>query len=72
MLWVLVINDKGTLMSTHNIGFYEELKKSRFPLSSNTHLIYSSVTYLVNGIAGQDEEIEVGWKMTLCLLYVMR
>ena len=29
-------------MSTHNIGFYEDLKKIIFELSSNTHLISSS------------------------------
>ena len=29
-------------MSTHNIGFYEDLKKIIFQLSSNTHLISSS------------------------------
>ena len=31
-------------MSTHNIGFYEDLTKIIFQLSSNTHLISSSVT----------------------------
>ena len=29
-------------MSTHNIGFYEDLTKIIFELSSNTHLIYSA------------------------------
>ena len=29
-------------MSTHNIGFYENLTKIIFHLSSNTHLISSS------------------------------
>ena len=29
-------------MSTHNIGFYEDLIKFIFQLSSNTHLISSS------------------------------
>ena len=29
-------------MSTHNIGFYEDLTKIFFQLSSNTHLISSS------------------------------
>ena len=32
-------------MSTHNIGFYEDLTKIIFELSSNTHLI-SSADYL--------------------------
>ena len=32
-------------MSTHNIGFYEEMVKIIFQSSSNTHLISSSVTY---------------------------
>ena len=31
-------------MGTHNIGFYEDLTKIIFELSSNTHLI-SSVVY---------------------------
>ena len=30
-------------MSTHNIGFYEDLTKIIFQLSSNTHLISSSI-----------------------------
>ena len=29
-------------MSTHNIGFYEDLTKFIFELSSNTHLISSA------------------------------
>ena len=31
-------------MSTHNIGFYEDLTKIIFELSSNTHLISSPDT----------------------------
>ena len=34
---------KVILMSTHNIGFYEEMAKIIFQLSSNTHFICSSV-----------------------------
>ena len=34
-------------MSTHNIGFYEDLTKIIFELSSNTHLISSAVMQLV-------------------------
>ena len=30
-------------MSTHDIGFYEDLTKNFFELSSNTHLISSAV-----------------------------
>ena len=30
-------------MSTHNIGFYEDLTKIIFELSSNRHLIFSAV-----------------------------
>ena len=33
-------------MSTHNIGFYEDLTKIIFELSSNTHLISSAVSCL--------------------------
>ena len=32
-------------MSTHNIGFYEDLTKIIFQLSSITHLISSSVSH---------------------------
>ena len=32
-------------MSTHNIGFYEDLTKIIFELSSNTHLISSAVEW---------------------------
>ena len=34
-------------MSTHNIGFYEDLTKIIFELSSNTHLI-SSADYVTH------------------------
>ena len=34
-------------MSTNNIGFYEDLTKIFFQLSSNMHLISSSVTYVL-------------------------
>ena len=33
-------------MSTHNIGFYEDLTKNIFELSSNTHLISSAALRL--------------------------
>ena len=37
-------------MSTHNIGFYEDLTKIIFELSSNMHLISSAVkTHHFNG-----------------------
>ena len=43
MLWVLIrIAWPRLLMSTHNIGFYEDLTKINFQLSSNMHLISSS------------------------------
>ena len=32
-------------MNTHNIGFYEDLTKIIFELSSNTHLISSADNY---------------------------
>ena len=35
-------------MSTHNIGFYEDLTKIIFQLSSNTHLIPSSKAILMS------------------------
>ena len=43
MLWVLIrIASEAILMSAHNIGFYEDLTKIIFELSSNTHLISSA------------------------------
>ena len=39
MLWVLT---EAILMSTHNIGFYEDLTKIIFGISINTHLISSA------------------------------
>ena len=36
------IGAEAILMSTHNIGFYEDLTKIIFELSSNTHLISSA------------------------------
>ena len=37
MFWAEAI-----LMSTHNLGFYEDLTKNIFELSSNMHLISSA------------------------------
>ena len=34
-------HNEAILMSTHNIGFYEDLTKIIFELSSTTHLISS-------------------------------
>ena len=34
---------EAILMNTHNIGFYKDLTKIIFELSSNTHLISSAV-----------------------------
>ena len=42
---------EAILMSTHNIGFYEDLTKIIFHLSSNMHLISSSG--LVHVLPGQ-------------------
>ena len=38
-------------MITHNIGFYEDLTKIIFELSSNTHLISSAVIVTVQSCA---------------------
>ena len=35
-------------MSTYNIGFYEDLTKIIFELSSNTHLISSAAIHVVS------------------------
>ena len=39
-------------MSTHNIGFYEDLTKIIFELSSNTHLISSAVLVKIDQSSG--------------------
>ena len=45
-------------MSTHNIGFYEEISKIiTYQLSSNTHLI-SSADYYCNDSKFLEEHIE--------------
>ena len=44
---------EAILMSTHNIGFYEDLTKIIFELSSNMHLISSAASPLLT-------ETEVG------------
>ena len=38
-------------MSTHNIGFYEDLTKIIFDLSSSVHLISSAVTSFQTALA---------------------
>ena len=38
------LRGEAILMSTHNIGLYEDLTKIIFELSSNTHLISSADT----------------------------
>ena len=40
-------------MSTHNIGFYEDLTKIIFKLSSNTHLISSSASAQIHVASDQ-------------------
>ena len=42
-------------MSTHNIGFYEEMMKIIFKLSSNTYLICSSVHFTVMTLSFRTE-----------------
>ena len=41
---------EAILMSTHNIGFYEDLTKIIFQLSSNKHLISSSKTHVIKHV----------------------
>ena len=43
---VYFMKTEAILMSTHNIGFYEDLLKNIFQLSSNTHLISLFFCYL--------------------------
>ena len=69
-------------MSTHNIGFYEEISKIIFELSSNTHLIssagsmwvllrtlVSSVTILSIPYVNCPEIYEIDWHMLLWRLF---
>ena len=62
-LWVLIRIASPILMSTHNIGFYEDLTKIIFQLSSNTHLISSSDDYNLCS-----SELELGSKLCDILL----
>ena len=50
-------------MSTHNIGFYEDLTKIIFELSSNTHLISSAwaIPELVMGVGCAPAIYFNGW-----------
>ena len=43
-------------MNTHNIGFYEDLTKIIFELSSNTHLISSAGTYNVPYVLSRNKK----------------
>ena len=43
-------------MSTHNIGFYKDLTKIIFELSSNTHLISSAAKGLKFGNGNQKNQ----------------
>ena len=52
-------------MSTHNIGFYEDLTKIIFELSSYTHLISSAVGFHSNPLH------HVRFMYLLCDLYVL-
>ena len=51
-------------MSTHNIGFYEDLTKIIFELSSNTHLISSAD--LVNLLRKNDKMLGIA---ILCFFF---
>ena len=45
-------------MSTNNLGFYEDLTKIIFQLSSNTHLISSVVIVMKRALAHWNQEME--------------
>ena len=51
-------------MSTHNIGFYEDLTKIIFELSSNTHLISSADISMIgcHGLSVMHSLLEFFWK----------
>ena len=58
-------------MSTYNIGFYEDLTKIIFKLSSNTHLISSSVTKISRMFVGF-YFVYVGIHVVLWLTFELR
>ena len=49
-------------MSTHNIGFHEDLTKIIFELSSNTHLISSADYGLFCHKNGGDSDEHLQWE----------
>ena len=65
MLWVLI---RIASASTHNIGFYEDLTKNIFELSSNTssntHLISSAVFLMSTVLAEELTEISFNYHLT--------
>ena len=50
-------------MSTHNVGFYEDLTKIIFELSSYTHLISSAALGLISGLLAYEVD------RPLCLVF---
>ena len=46
-------------MSTHNIGFYEDLTKIIFELSSNTHVISSAATAVEYCVLPGSQEVQL-------------
>ena len=58
-------------MSTHNKGFYEDLTKIIFELSSNTHLISSARTTYVNKLFCLRRSAANNWQIsTSCFYFV--
>ena len=59
---------EASLMSTHNIGFYEDMVKIIFQLSSNIHFICSSVPSLQDSIRRHVRLIESGKIDNVCII----
>ena len=63
---------KAILMNTHNIGFYEDLTKIVFHLSSNTHLTTSSATCTIwvfcYHCSNVDPQLTLTYLGQMCLL----
>ena len=57
-------------MSTHNIGFYEDLTKIIFDLSSNTHLISSAVKLTLLNINSYAQVKELSLSNVLAYILV--
>ena len=55
-------------MSTNNIGFYEDLTKIIFELSSNTHLISSAETAPLGSANSADSDLGLHFFLSIVII----